>query len=163
MRISDWSSDVCSSDLSPSREGPFGRWALLEIGKACPRQASKTDPPRRDDCEGFGPELLVSHRSKRIGSRLSRAMLQPPSTEAARPNPIGSIMPIRSYMCIYTFMPVNRYRQGRRNGTDPAEKETPPEQAPRRGQGSGRRHYKEKRDEPRSRNRSEEHTSELQT
>src|SRR3546814_7985929 len=112
-------------------------------------------------------------------------MLQPPSTEAARPNPIGSIMPIRSYMCIYTFMPVNRYRQGRRNGTDPAEKETPPEQAPRRGQGSGRRHSKGKSDEPRSRNsdqrfkglrsanrarpsspkakRSEEHTSELQS
>src|SRR3546814_14107618 len=33
MRISDWSSDVCSSDLGPRGETSHGRWEFLQISE----------------------------------------------------------------------------------------------------------------------------------
>src|SRR3546814_9500972 len=53
MRISDWSSDVCSSDLPPAperRHAPTARWcsAGYRVRAACPaRAAARRSPPIR--------------------------------------------------------------------------------------------------------------------
>src|SRR3546814_1222107 len=48
MRISDWSSDVCSSDLSPTGEPHRVRPAVVRAAIARPDPCSRrTDPPHR--------------------------------------------------------------------------------------------------------------------
>src|SRR3546814_19593654 len=61
MRISDWSSDVCSSDLkveavppSPAQRG--------DSDQSEPGPHERRCPPARDDREGQGPEHLDGYR-----------------------------------------------------------------------------------------------------
>src|SRR3546814_14517430 len=67
MRISDWSSDVCSSDLGPYRAGVAGRAHLVpEVAAEPHRSAARHDPegPRA------GPVFreLRGHRSAAVAA-----------------------------------------------------------------------------------------------
>src|SRR3546814_4810476 len=82
MRISYWSSDVCSSDLTPGRRGRRGeddarRAVLLLQGQAVAVRCSAGGLVRPTGCEtGAGPERrrrqhLAAHREQRrnLGGR----------------------------------------------------------------------------------------------
>src|SRR3546814_7535106 len=80
MRISDWSSDVCSSDLStsacrgstrcrcrPRRTGCFGRWCCA-CSSACQYEKDFHDEPQPDSagCRGHAPfEPVGLHPERR--------------------------------------------------------------------------------------------------
>src|SRR3546814_11305685 len=57
MRISDWSSDVCSSDLAP----PFGRFAAIVVSSGKPEDAQETArligkaAPKMEGMSVYGP------------------------------------------------------------------------------------------------------------
>src|SRR3546814_8799718 len=73
MRISDWSSDVCSSDLADREVRPKFAFAGLAVDRARDRAVDQHDPlvalghARQEllDHEGFGPHLRSEER--RVG------------------------------------------------------------------------------------------------
>src|SRR3546814_5168387 len=64
MRISDWSSDVCSSDLCDDRRGA-GLWPFRAVGSARPGRCGDGCLPRKDRhprlTTGKGGRAAMSH------------------------------------------------------------------------------------------------------
>src|SRR3546814_1285460 len=75
MRISDWSSDVCSSDLRPLRAGPRaqGRHGRLSRGPARKGRAKDTRRPDRLQQGAPGGAALVRPVAVRAGRDQGRA------------------------------------------------------------------------------------------
>src|SRR3546814_10638420 len=89
MRISDWSSDVCSSDLGKTAAGTQASTAAVEAAnalKAVAKPVTDGAAPRRDDdpprpgCAGTGKES----RSKQGLGDLNPGWQEPPSRLARR-------------------------------------------------------------------------------
>src|SRR3546814_10698123 len=69
MRISDWSSDVCSSDLSslefpPNRNALTGGAQRIQHSGICPIHSSKRSPPDPEDLACGITDTLSIGRSK---------------------------------------------------------------------------------------------------
>src|SRR3546814_5069892 len=67
MRISDWSSDVCSSDLADARfvqALPETACALLDFGEAPPRPPNRPRPKARSEERRVGKECVSTCRSR---------------------------------------------------------------------------------------------------
>src|SRR3546814_2813945 len=62
MRISDWSSDVCSSDLTPASGEPWGFWAVLEAPMVFTFQ-----PPFLAGLSGYIAELGAAFLAADLG------------------------------------------------------------------------------------------------
>src|SRR3546814_19889321 len=74
MRISDWSSDVCSSDLFPRREAsrPSSRcWRSRELGGAQSRNCSKICPGRPSPPANPPPDPNEDRKSVVSGKSVS--------------------------------------------------------------------------------------------
>src|SRR3546814_4697413 len=74
MRISDWSSDVCSSDLSPSRWPAYWRTGTnLRQGRQTHRQVGPLRPPKIP--AGLKPMQLQFFPSKTMALYMARMFL----------------------------------------------------------------------------------------
>src|SRR3546814_1735960 len=100
MRISDWSSDVCSSDLSCTkirtvttiaacRSGPLGGIALGRYLGLLKSKIDRIEQPRRAQIVDSGqvaatlePEMAQEFRRRRVGQRASGNLA--PSREIGR-------------------------------------------------------------------------------
>src|SRR3546814_6413923 len=75
MRISDWSSDVCSSDLAEARRGPGAEAAAaqyLHARAAGPARRTRADPPSARDRRSFGGSRATQSGSRRAGRPCAR-------------------------------------------------------------------------------------------
>src|SRR3546814_2552057 len=63
MRISDWSSDVCSSDLPAQCDDAQGRWS---VGRSRYRGAG---PDLYPDHRGYVLGIILTHPAQKIGFR----------------------------------------------------------------------------------------------
>src|SRR3546814_6291876 len=88
MRISDWSSDVCSSDLDPDREGEAISWhvqELLRSKKALPAEVARVtfNAITKDavltamaNPRGLDDDLIDAYRARRARSEEHTSELQ---------------------------------------------------------------------------------------
>src|SRR3546814_6471334 len=76
MRISDWSSDVCSSDLRSSAAG--------EIGACCSRPIASAACVLRDACPGFRPARLLRMRMVLYGRKKAPHAEEPASAGVSK-------------------------------------------------------------------------------
>src|SRR3546814_19706330 len=103
MRISDWSSDVCSSDLAlpcPLRDGAGSRAdsaAARPTAFACPDRRPEPSPAGRVAlAEQEGPRSALAARGSGRGSPASQAgrLARPPAGGALRqPPPASAALP----------------------------------------------------------------------
>src|SRR3546814_7568030 len=77
MRISDWSSDVCSSDLAPGRwAGPACAWRRFgpSLHHACSAEVV------RRTVAGAAPCFRLAGKGQKHASLRSRPLIRPPGT-----------------------------------------------------------------------------------
>src|SRR3546814_12163336 len=95
MRISDWSSDVCSSDLEATVLGSLGRnaKALQLIEKVDPKayQATTSDPGRAAVLKAVKAQILLDMGERRQGESLLREALVEMRSEIGRASCRGRV------------------------------------------------------------------------
>src|SRR3546814_4765182 len=75
MRISDWSSDVCSSDLPRDREPKdAARWAGTEMAGRMRSVTKQVQGTPHEFQKRYGPWVLIAGASEGVGAALAREM-----------------------------------------------------------------------------------------
>src|SRR3546814_15968191 len=84
MRISDWSSDVCSSDLTTSPSVPGGKAAssrsILQLPEISPTVSARRRPSQRSEVRRVGKECVMTCRSRWSPYNLQHKQRQSPIT-----------------------------------------------------------------------------------
>src|SRR3546814_13380244 len=84
MRISDWSSDVCSSDLDPAVIASLGRLIGTEPLRQVAPASARQHPPER-------ASHSIASKNRRPSLRGPRLPSRPPGTKSRKRSPFSSL------------------------------------------------------------------------